>query len=140
MSASEQETGQQLKHVEGEADISSHQLLESGASASGKDAVLDVQIIDDTTPSLKDKPEDCQQYSWFAALCCCFLIGIPAVRYSKQAREAYRQGDIEGAQKASISAKRWTAVAIVIGMLIWYTFMFYIIFSNFKFKDDEKEE
>lgn len=50
-------------------------------------------------------------------LCCCFPVGIVAVIYSAQVNSKLAAGDVAGAQAASKSAKTWTIIALVAGIV-----------------------
>ncbi|XP_070563091.1 proline rich transmembrane protein 1B-like isoform X2 [Ptychodera flava] len=97
-----------------------------------KETAIEIAVVEDVD-KLKEGPDDCLQYSFFAAFCCCFACGIPAVLFSRKVQDAKQRGDMATARQASTYSKRFTAASIVCGMLLWYIFMFYIIFANFSF-------
>jgi hypothetical protein len=54
-----------------------------------------------------------------ATIACCIATGIVSIIYSTQVNSKYEAGDIQGAEKASKTAKTWLIVSIVIGLLGW---------------------
>lgn len=53
----------------------------------------------------------------FTTLCCCMPFGIVALVYSAQVNTKLAAGDVAGAQAASDSARTWTLVAFLAGLL-----------------------
>jgi hypothetical protein len=50
-------------------------------------------------------------------LCCCLPFGIVALVFSAQVNSKLAAGDVAGAQASSRSAKTWTIVALIAGIL-----------------------
>lgn len=56
-------------------------------------------------------------------LCCCFPSGIVALLYSVQVTLRLSEGDIAGAQRASIKARRWVIITGILGVAMWFAIM-----------------
>jgi len=65
-------------------------------------------------------PPDVPNYlvqSILVTLCCCLPLGIVALVYSAQVNSKLVAGDVAGAQAASKSAKTWSIIALVAGIV-----------------------
>lgn len=52
-------------------------------------------------------------------LLCCLPAGIVAIIYALKVQNKYREGDIEGAKRASEVGAWWCIVSIILGILSW---------------------
>ena len=55
--------------------------------------------------------------SIFTTLCCCLPLGIVALVFSAQVNTKLAAGDVAGAQRASNSARTWSIIALVAGIV-----------------------
>lgn len=65
-------------------------------------------------------PQNIQNYLWqsiVVTVLCCLPLGIPAIVYATKVNNALMQGDIDGAKKASESAKMWCIISLVCGIV-----------------------
>jgi hypothetical protein len=49
---------------------------------------------------------------------CCWAFGIPAIIYAAQVDGKVREGDVEGARRASNLAKVWCWVSFAVGLIL----------------------
>ncbi|XP_068742601.1 proline-rich transmembrane protein 1-like isoform X2 [Montipora capricornis] len=68
-------------------------------------------------------PPDYCGLSWFACLCCCWLIGIFAILRSNQTRDAILRGDMVTANQLSTETRKLANTAIVFGVITFVVSM-----------------
>ena len=56
--------------------------------------------------------------SILVTLCCCLPFGIVAIVNAAQVNTKLQQGDLAGAQAASVSAKKWCTYALIGGVIV----------------------
>ncbi|XP_061453778.1 proline-rich transmembrane protein 1-like [Rhineura floridana] len=73
-------------------------------------------------------------YSIFTMLCCCLPLGIAALVYSIQTREANHNGDLVAAQRASRVARTLANTALGVGIIctIAYIIILACLYSHIK--------
>ena len=54
-----------------------------------------------------------------STLLCCLPAGIVAIIYAIKVQNKYREGDIEGAKRASETGAWWCIASIILGILTW---------------------
>eukprot|EP01083_Nonionella_stella_P065140 170424_1 len=67
--------------------------------------------------------------AWSACLFCCFIPGVLAVTFARQARSARLRNDDEAYQRSSRRAKIWITVSFVIGVILYCWAMFRIFWG-----------
>ena len=55
--------------------------------------------------------------SILVTLFCCLPFGIVGIVHSSKVESAFRSGDHEGADRASVEAKKWTMIGFWIGLV-----------------------
>lgn len=55
--------------------------------------------------------------SILATLCCCMPVGIVALVFAAQVNSKLAAGDVAGAQASSASARTWSIVALIAGLV-----------------------
>eukprot|EP00752_Nemacystus_decipiens_P010280 g9161.t1 len=69
-----------------------------------------------------EMPDNHAILAWFSCLCCCWPIGIFAIISSLKVQDRWMNGDTNGAQEASETARKASTVSIVVGLMIWFIF------------------
>ncbi|XP_070620582.1 proline-rich transmembrane protein 1-like [Erythrolamprus reginae] len=70
------------------------------------------------TPAYPSAEPDYLAYSIFTMLCCCLPLGIAALVFSIQTREANNNGNIAAAQRNSKLARKFSHASLGVGMVI----------------------
>ena len=73
-------------------------------------------------PAASKKPQSYLVHAILATLFCCLPFGVVAIIYAAQVDSKYASGDLAGAERASMSAKKWYYAAVVTGgifMILW---------------------
>ncbi len=64
----------------------------------------------------KTRPNNHMVWAILTTICCCLPFGIPAIVYAAQVDKKFQQGDFQGAEKSSRTAKTWCLVAFGLGI------------------------
>jgi len=73
------------------------------------------------------KPKNWLVESILSTILCCPPFGIAGIIFATRVDSAYKKGDLEAAEKASKQAKKWTLVAVVIGLVL--TIIYLVMFG-----------
>lgn len=76
--------------------------------------------------------EEVPNYLWQSVVLlvlCCPLGGIPAVIYASQVDRRVAVGDVEGARRASASARKWCWSTLVLTLLYYAVFIWYWFYA-----------
>ena len=73
--------------------------------------------------NLEDRPNNYLVHSILATLFCCWPLGVVAIIQASKVNTLYAEGDFEGAQKASKSAKTWTIWSAAIAVIFITLFL-----------------
>jgi len=65
--------------------------------------------------------------SILVTLFCCLPFGIAGIVNASKVESKFYIGDTEGAQRASMNAKKWTKVSLIIGIVYWTLYTIIII-------------
>ena len=65
--------------------------------------------------------------SILATIFCCLPLGIVGIINASNVTSKYEAGDIKGAQKASVEAKKWTKIAFFIGLAVIVLYILFIV-------------
>ncbi|QEG43269.1 CD225/dispanin family protein [Roseimaritima ulvae] len=63
------------------------------------------------------KPNNYLVQSILVTLCCCLPLGIVAIIFAAQVDSKWNSGDHAGAVAASENAKKWSMIALVLGII-----------------------
>ena len=55
--------------------------------------------------------------SILATIFCCLPFGIAGIVNAAKVEKLYATGDVEGAERASAQAKKWTTVSFIVGIV-----------------------
>ncbi|XP_020899177.1 calcium-binding protein P [Exaiptasia diaphana] len=66
----------------------------------------------------QDKPNNYFGLAVFVTICCCWPLGIIAIRNSREVDSAYYEGDYERAKKSSKDAKCFVLASFFVGLLL----------------------
>jgi hypothetical protein len=66
-------------------------------------------------------------------LCCVCCLGVPAIIFSVKARDQYRIGRFELAQNNADTAKKLNIIGIIIGSIIIFPLIIYLLYRFFSF-------
>ena len=64
----------------------------------------------------KTRPNNHMVWAILTTICCCLPFGIPAIVYASQVDKKFQQGDFQGAENSSRTAKTWCLVAFGLGI------------------------
>ena len=74
-------------------------------------------------PVQQTPPAECPPtnlvWAIITTLMCCLPAGIVAIVYAIKVQNKYREGDIEGAKRASETGAWWCIASIILGILTW---------------------
>jgi hypothetical protein len=76
---------------------------------------------DDDVGISRGRREDIPNYltqAILVTLCCCWPFGIPAIVQAAKVNTFIAQGDYARAREASDSAKKWSTIAFVLGLIV----------------------
>ncbi|XP_058051496.1 trafficking regulator of GLUT4 1-like [Ahaetulla prasina] len=80
-----------------------------------------------TTPSEPTKEPDFLAYSIFTMLCCFLPLGVTALVFSIQTRQANKVGDQIAARRLSLLAQAFARIALGVGILLTLVYVSIII-------------
>ena len=63
------------------------------------------------------KPNNYLVQSILVTLCCCLPLGIVSIVFAAQVDSKWNAGDHAGAVKASENAKKWSMIALILGII-----------------------
>ena len=63
------------------------------------------------------KPNNYLVQSILVTLCCCLPLGIVAIIFAAQVDSKWNSGDHAGAVNASENAKKWSMIALILGLI-----------------------
>ena len=104
------------------------------AAGSGPMPQYDGQPAVNTTQPYQPQPEPAEpcpptNLAWaiISTVLCCIPTGIVAIIYALKVSNKYREGDIEGAKRASETGAWWCIATIILGIIVqpllsWVTF------------------
>lgn len=73
--------------------------------------------------SLPPCPPTYLAWALVVTLCCCNILGIPAIVYAVSVESRYSRGDIEGAKRASQAALIWIWVTVALTLIGYPLYM-----------------
>jgi len=81
-------------------------------------------------------PETYLWQSIVVTLLCCWPLGIPAIIAATKVSSKYAQGDYAGAQAASQEARKWTFIALGLGVAVVVLYvLLVVVLGVFSFSD-----
>lgn len=74
--------------------------------------------LDDGGGRRRTPPPNYLVQSILTLVCCCWPLAIPAIINAAKVNSAFASGDYAGAQAASASAKKWSTLSAICGVVL----------------------
>lgn len=73
------------------------------------------------------RPKSWLVESILATLFCCLPFGIAGIVNAAKVESRFNAGDYAGAESASAAAKKWTIIALIIGLVVYVGYILLIV-------------
>ncbi len=79
---------------------------------------------------LSNPPKNYLLESILVTIFCCLPLGVVGIVFASQVNSKFASGDIDGANQASVDAKKWMKWGLITGIVVTVLYMIFIFFMG----------